>query len=784
MIPMRAPSCHLIVAALLFTLSLPFDRACAEWGWYSGDACVRAMRADGPTLSERIQEGIEGGLDWLVVFYPIQAGAFKGLPEVERFYETEDRRITPVLGLGGEAGKGAWGEGVAFGVDPRSPVPADSLQSAIDWADAHQGVFVFSQAEGRLGELCSRWRGGTAFIGLRGVRWGADCEVGGAWDRLLKGGRRIFVVGTNEAHPLGKGSKTYVWARGSGPGEIIEGLRRGGVYVSERDGIRMDMRVNGGGMGASVPVEGYVNVRLFASARHPISRIALVCDGAVVWEAAPGSTMVEERLRLPIGDEGYAYIRPVVESQAGGYRAVGNPVFLTGREETEGVSEGNPVSGGPAPEALYPAVEGALEAAAALAQGSRRVVLATLLREARTRAFVAHALRNRAELVSDDVLEDLLDDRDPAVRLGAAYACVARGGEGLSEVLLGLLLDRDAAVRSYAARMIFQSRAPIPAGSLLSFLSDRDPAVRLFLTEAVDDRSDDPNVIGRLIEMMDDPDAGVSDAASEKLVRLGGRRYGVVATLLQALRSGNAKMADLIGAVGDRRALPDLEEVYTKAPYGDLRRRCFLALDRLGAPYLDRKRIAARWTSSPPRIDGVLSPGEWDGAASLEGLGSDYDGTPSGAAFTGRLMCDDRAIYVLWSRPVSRAEEPVKRPLGRDDPAIWGEDRLEISFDPAGDRKGRRTFVVSASGAQLEARNGHAAWDAAWEASVGRSGKVWVAECAIPLKGLDLDAPGQTRAVGFNLSWVDVFPPSRISWSITYGAPENPARFGDLVIRE
>ena len=484
----------------------------------------------------------------------------------------------------------------------------------------------------------------------------------------------------------------------------------------------MDMRVNGGGMGASVPAEGYVNVYLFAAARHPISRVALVCDGAAVWEAAPGSTMVEERLRLPIGDEGYGYIRPVVESQAGGYRAVGNPVFLTGREEVEGVSEENPVSGGPAPEALYPAVEGALEAAAALAQGPRRVVLSTLLREARTRAFVAHALRNRAELVSDDVLEDLLDDRDPAVRL--------------------------------------------------------------FLTEAVDDRSDDPNVIGRLIEMMDDPDAGVSDAASEKLVRLGGHHYGVVATLLQALRSGNAKMADLIGAVGDRRALPDLEEIYTKAPYGDLRRRCFLALDRLGAPYLDRKRIAVRWTSSPPRIDGVLSPGEWDGAASLEGLGSDYDGIPSGAAFTGRLMRDDRAIYVLWSRPVSRAEEPVKRPSGRDDPAIWGEDRLEISFDPAGDRKGRRTFVVSAAGAQLEARNGHAAWDAAWEASVGRSGKVWVAECAIPLKDLDLDAPGQTRAIGFNLSWVDVFPPSRISWSITYGAPENPARFGDLVIRE
>jgi hypothetical protein len=145
-------------------------------------------------------------------------------------------------------------------------------------------------------------------------------------------------------------------------------------------------------------------------------------------------------------------------------------------------------------------------------------------------------------------------------------------------------------------------------------------------------------------------------------------------------------------------------------------------------------------------------------------------------------MRDDRAIYVLWSRPALRAEELMKRPAGRDDPAIWGEDRLEISFDPAGDRKGRRTFVVSATGAQLEARNGHAAWDAPWEASVGRSGKVWVAECAIPLKDLDLDAPGP--AVGFNLSWVDVLPPSRISWSITYGAPENPARFGELIIRE
>jgi hypothetical protein len=487
--------------------------------------------------------------------------------------------------------------------------------------------------------------------------------------------------------------------------------------------------------------------------------------------------VVEERLRLPIRDAGYTYLRPIVESRAGGYRALGNPVFLTsGEAEPEGNSGGV--------ESFYPAVEGALETAAALTPGPRRTVLSTLLREVRTRAFAAQASRHRTDLVSDDILEDLLDDRDPAVRLGAAYACVIRGEEGLSETLLGLLLDRDATVRSYAARMIFQSRIPIPAGSLLSFLSDRDPTVRLYLAGAVDDLSDDPNVINRLVEMMDDPDAGVSDAASEKLVRLGGRSYGAIGVLLKALRSGSAKVADLIGAVGDRRVLPDLEEVYTRAPYGDLKRRCFLALDRLGAPYLDRKRVVVRRTASPPRIDGLLSPGEWDEATPLEGLGSDHDGAPSGASFTGRLMCDDRAVYVLWSRPISRTEEVVNRLLSRDDPMIWKEDRLEISFDPADDRKGRRVFVVSAAGAQLEARDGHASWNASWEAAVGRAGKVWSVECAIPLQSLDLNASGQRRALGFNLSWVDVVPPSRISWSITYGAPENPVRFGDLILTE
>ncbi|MSS72252.1 MAG: hypothetical protein EXS64_12290 [Candidatus Latescibacteria bacterium] len=739
------------------------------------------MRGDGPTLPERIQEGIGGGLDWIVAFYPMRAGAFMGLSDVQKSYETEDRGITAILGIGGETGKGVWSEGVAFGVDPQSPVPTDSLQAAIDWAESHRGVFIFSRTEGRLEELCGRWQGGTAFIGLRGTHWSADCGIGGAWDRLLKGGRRLFVVGTQETHPPGKGSKTYVWAKGDDPSEIVEGLRRGGIFVSEQDGIRMDLRVNGGGMGASVPVEGTVNIRLLAATRHPISRVALVCDGRVIWEATPDSTMVEERLRLPIGDEGYTYLRPIVESRAGGYCALGNPVFLI-PGESEGVSEGSPVSGGA--DTFYPAVEGALETASALAPGPRRTVLSTLLREVRTRTFAVQALRNRTDLISDDVLEDLLDDRDPAVRLGAAYACVMRGGEGLSETLLGLLLDRDAAVRSYAARMIFQSHIPIPAGSLLSFLSDRDPVVRLHLAGAVDDLSDDPNVINKLVEMMDDPDADVSDAASEKLVRLGGRSYGAVAVLLKALRSGSGKVADLIGEVGDRRVLPDLEEVYTGAPYGDLKRRCFLALDRLGAPYLDRKRITVRRTASPPRIDGLLSPGEWEGATPLEGLGSDHDGVPSSGPFTGRLMCDDRAIYVLWSRPILRADEGVKRLSSRDDPMVWKEDRLEISFDPAGDRKGRRTFVVSAAGAQFEVRDGYAAWDVSWAAAVGRAGKVWSVECAIPLQSLDLDASGQARTVGFNLSWVDVVPSSRISWSITYGAPENPARFGDLVLTE
>ncbi|MDA0745924.1 MAG: hypothetical protein O2954_05355, partial [bacterium] len=373
----RLKTCALWCTLSLLASAFP---AQAEWDWYAGDLIRYDARNTTAVIRERVQQGMDVGLDWLVLAGYARQGVFTGLQQIVKEHDLNAPRMTPILGTGWSASNTEEEALLFMGVDPRAPVPRDSLAQVAAWVESQSGVSIFPPARlpGQFSQ--SRWYTGAAFLGLYNGIWDPACEPGAEWDRLLTSGHRIFLLaGSSEPHS----QKTYVWAENNQPGSVLSSLRRGAAYVAQTNGIQMNIRVNGQTMGGTAPVLSEAYIRLRAVSRHPISRVQVVADGEVIWVARPNSTVWEERIFLPLA--GRSYIRAIVESEAGEYRTMSNPIFLV--SEIDGPAGEIPLEAPEhlSPSPIFPEIDGALEAISRLSPESQDRILAEFLRDVRMR---------------------------------------------------------------------------------------------------------------------------------------------------------------------------------------------------------------------------------------------------------------------------------------------------------------------------------------------------------------------------------------------------------------
>ena len=334
-----------------------------------------------------------------------------------------------------------------------------------------------------------------------------------------------------EAETEARAQATYVWAENNQPGEILAGIRRGAAYVAQADGIRMDLRVNGMPMGSTVSATRDTYVRLRGTSRYPISRVLLVADGEIIWTAHPNTTLWEQRFFIPLTNR--TYLRAILESDAGGCRTMGNPVFLTS-EAAE--TEGEIPLGGPEhllSEPMHMGVDGTLEVAVNLHPEAQRRILSELLRNTWMRYNTVRVLEVREDLISDQFLWELVRHPDREVRLGAAYALVVRSPVELLDVLMELLQNHDPGVREYAARMVFQYTEGADNNRIVGLLDDPAPFVRTYLIRALRPTPYDPVLTRYLIAASRSPHPGIAAAAMDKLVEMGTHNYQVIRALLE-----------------------------------------------------------------------------------------------------------------------------------------------------------------------------------------------------------------------------------------------------------
>jgi hypothetical protein len=187
-----------------------------------------------------------------------------------------------------------------------------------------------------------------------------------------------------------------------------------------------------------------------------------------------------------------------------------------------------------------------------------------------------------------------------------------------------------------------------------------------------------------------------------------------------------------------------------------------------------------------PRIDGLLSEGEWEDAARITGFAIISDGsTPEAdteawiARTPTQLLIAARCHEPLIADAVAVAEE-------RDNSRIFNDEVIEIFIDADNDHETYFHLAVNSLGTVFDASSGEGVldgveFDAGMTAATARGEGEWTVEVAIPFS---TTAVADSATIwGFNLARERHLPghSENSAWSATGSRFHAPWRFGDLV---
>ncbi|MDP3065933.1 MAG: HEAT repeat domain-containing protein [Methanobacteriaceae archaeon] len=191
---------------------------------------------------------------------------------------------------------------------------------------------------------------------------------------------------------------------------------------------------------------------------------------------------------------------------------------------------------------------------------------------------------------SEDAIEPLIKtmdtDPDEEVRWKAAWALGEIGSPHATEVLIRALKDNSWTVRRHAANSlgIIGDQDAVPP--LMKALEDKDWHVRKYAAVALGKMKDEV-AIPFLLEALEDEDADVRWKAGSSLVSMGGL---AVPSLIKKFKKGNwhtrGRAAEILGRIGDERALQPLMDSLTPGKFRDkhrhVRGKAAEALGRIG----------------------------------------------------------------------------------------------------------------------------------------------------------------------------------------------------------
>jgi len=169
-------------------------------------------------------------------------------------------------------------------------------------------------------------------------------------------------------------------------------------------------------------------------------------------------------------------------------------------------------------------------------------------------------------------------------------------------------------------------------------------------------------------------------------------------------------------------------------------------------PRSNRKSALTARTVSAPEIDGFPEDSIWQAIIPITDFRQFlpvYGADPSFRTEV-KITYDDYAIYVL-AKMYDPNPDSILRQLGlRDDDNI-NADMFSIEFDTYNNQLDAYSFLISASGVQIEWRESDETYDAVWDGEVQITSDGWIAEMKIPYSALRF-AGSQSQEWGMQIT--------------------------------
>ncbi len=190
--------------------------------------------------------------------------------------------------------------------------------------------------------------------------------------------------------------------------------------------------------------------------------------------------------------------------------------------------------------------------------------------------------------------------------------------------------------------------------------------------------------------------------------------------------------------------------------------------------------------SPPPKIDGVLFPGEWDSAVKADLNHQVYpnqDDTPASEKTAAYIAYDRENIYIAFyafdSEPAG-----IRAPISKRDD-VEGDDYVTVFFDTYNDKQRAYFLSVTAAGVQAdgiftESGGSDDKWDGIFEAKAQKLPDGYSVEMRIPFKSLRFRA-GKDDSWGLHFRrWIPR-KQERTSWMrLSFNKPSRLAQAGSL----
>ena len=198
---------------------------------------------------------------------------------------------------------------------------------------------------------------------------------------------------------------------------------------------------------------------------------------------------------------------------------------------------------------------------------------------------------------------------------------------------------------------------------------------------------------------------------------------------------------------------------------------------RYGALSAVKNMITVAMAQQPPKVDGHMSPGEWDTAACITGFISNATGALAERQTRVFLSYDTKKLYVAFRSVVKPGTTLVADCKSHDGP-IWRDDAIELFLAPSRGTEQKEPlyfhFSGNSAGICLEGKGTNNQWEAGWDYActvnrevnaIGAWSTWWTAEAAIPFSQLGVPAPrdGESWRANFCRDWQS--PHEYTAWS-------------------